>query len=195
MEGDLEKAAGLLARALRARPGDPDALAHLSVVAGRRGLSAEADAARKRLFAYFPPTDATFTLGVALEESGDHAGAARCFLQVASWLPELRRAHLLAAASLGAVGETSRAVAEAEKAFALREDPAPMRGPILAPYEALVRADPGSAVASFLLARTLRRYGEFDRAEAVAESALEKDPSFEPARRELALLGVARAKP
>jgi tetratricopeptide (TPR) repeat protein len=193
--GDRAAAERLYRSALRTAPGDAATLAHLTVLLEEDGRPAEAAVIRDELFAVHSDVDAAFALGAAFLERGHASRAAPWLSRVAAWLPDFRGAQLLAAVASAESGDLSGGVARAETAFALREDPAPLEGPVLALYERAAREEPTSAETRLLLGRALRRYGRFGEARERLTEALALDPSLEPARRELTLLERAGSRP
>ena len=183
--GDAER---LFRSALRTAPGDAATLAHLSVLLEESGRPGEAAAARGELFAERPDVDAAFALGQACLERGRVREAALWHDRVAQWLPDFRRARLYAAAASFRAGDVAGAIAHAETAFSLREDPVGLDAFILPAYEQAAQDEPGSAAARFRLGRALRRYGRFAEARERFREALLLDPAFPQARRELSIL-------
>ena len=186
--GERRDAEQLFRSALRAAPGDAATLAHLSVLLEESGRPGEAAAVREELFAEMSDVDAAFALGRACLESGRGRQAAFWHGRVAQWLPDFRRARLYAAAASFRAGDVTSAIAHAEAAFSLREDPVALETFILPAYEQAAWDEPGSAAARFRLGRALRRYGHFAEARERDREALLLDPAFQRASRELAIL-------
>ncbi len=186
--GERQEAERLFRSALRAAPGDASSLAHLSLLLDESGRPEDAAAARQELFAERPDVDAAFALGQACLERGYGPEAALWHGRVAEWLPDFRRSRLYAAAASFRAGDVPGAIAHAEAAFSLHEDPLGLEDSILPAYEKASRDEPASAGARFRLGRALRRYGRFSEARERFRETLTLDPGFEPARRELSIL-------
>jgi tetratricopeptide (TPR) repeat protein len=187
--GERRDAERLFRSALQTAPGDAATLAHLSVLLEESGRPGEGAAVREELFAERSDVDAAFALGRAWLERGRAPEAAFWLGRVAEWLPDFRRARLYAAAASFYARDVTSAISHAEATFSLREDPAALEAFILPAYEEAARVEPGSAAARFRLGRALRRYGRFAEARERFREALLLDPAFQPARRELSILG------
>jgi tetratricopeptide (TPR) repeat protein len=193
-EKDLKLALDYYQRAIQVNPGDPETLAHLSVLLERLNDKNGSENYRRQLFDYFDDIDATFFLGKAYWNSGNFEKSSECFLRVTKWIPEYREAHIYAAAALGKMGRTMEGIEEYKKAIRLKEDTLILEKPILELFRSNVNLHPDSPNAYYQLGVVLRQFGYFEEAARNQNQALVLDPAFKPAQSELSMLSQAQVK-
>ena len=199
-EGRLADAERLYREALRAEPGQPDALHFLGVVASQRGAAQEAIGLIARALALRPRDAAALNnLGNACRGAGRDAEAEAAYRNAIAVDPDFADAL----SNLGSLCQSQHRCAEASaflrRALAL----APGRAKVMndlacalaelgehAEAESLLRraldADPAPPEAAVNLGQNLRDQGRLEEATAVLAASLERDPGNPDARNVLA---------
>lgn len=163
--GDLAQARVCFEAALKLRPGDPDANTNLGAVLLRLGEGAAAVAPLRKALAQRQSAPLRTQLGLALEQSGDPAGALKCYEQ----------ALALDATDAAAAGNRAALLARTgrlEEARAALED--------------LARRSPKSADVHANLGAVRRDSGDLAGAQESLRAALKLDPALFAARQTLA---------
>lgn len=172
LRGHPDQAVAHLQLALRANPGDPWVLAHLSVLTHepRYGVS---------LFRYFDALDGEFFLGQAAFETGQYQEARTYLSSVVQRLPEYRRGRIYLSLALAQSGEYEQAVRHYLAAIEHKRDPVFAEQLTIQMFREWARQSPKNAEAPYYLSVILQEFGHYHEAYALQHALLSQENSSE----------------
>ena len=195
--GDFPRAVAAMERLLPSAPDDPALLGDLGMAYAFAGRLRESVAVLRRAIALRPASAVTHhRLAVALQQSGDDAGALLEYARAADLSPKLAEAHAHMGDLLLPMGRTKEAVVAYQKAYASAPETTlgllcrakslvvrdrPRRGRGAAAGARRARPDRASE-AHLVLALLLSEAGRFDEAAAALRAVARRSPRGRPPR-------------